>query len=114
MSNLSPAQRYGERRKIAHKLYWKRKKLVDPMYEAIGAWCRDHTSMNFEDDYEAVKWFLIGGPLVNDKIEPNLADYATALENDPAIDPPLDLDPNACVCFDDNGNPLNQCNECPR
>lgn len=23
-------------------------------------------------------------------------------------------DANACICFGDNGNPLNQCDECPR
>lgn len=61
---------------------------------------------------------------------PVMGDYETALENDPAIDPPVgDIcsaiglaltedpplgDPNACVCFDDDGNPLNECNECPR
>jgi len=83
------------------------------MYEAIGMWCRDHTSINFENDYEAVKWFLIGGPIVNNRIEPYLGDYETALELDPVIDPPVG-DINDCVCFDDQGNPINECNECPR
>jgi len=48
------------------------------------------------------------------RIEPILGDYIAALEQDPAIDPPMTLDPIACVCFDDDGNPLNQCDECPR
>ena len=48
------------------------------------------------------------------RIEPILGDYEAALNNDPAIDPPMELDPNACVCFDNAGNALNQCDECPR
>jgi hypothetical protein len=67
---------------------------------------------------------------MNKRIEPTMGDYDEALKNDPAIDPPvgdfcsalglaLTQDPpvgdiNACVCFDAAGNPLNQCNECPR
>jgi len=46
-------------------------------------------------------------------LEPTLGDFGSVLDTDPAIDPPLgDLD--VCVCFDDDGNPLNQCDECPR
>lgn len=66
------------------------------------------------------------------RIEPTIGtreEQMISLANDPAIDPPVGdfcsaiglaltqdppLDPNACVCFDDDGNPLNQCNECPR
>jgi len=51
----------------------------------------------------------------DNRIEPTIGtreEQMIALANDPAIDPPMD--PNACVCFDDAGNPLNQCDECPR
>lgn len=37
-----------------------------------------------------------------------IQEYELTPVEDPA------LEPNACVCFDDAGNPLNQCNECPR
>lgn len=48
-----------------------------------------------------------------DRLEPTLGDFGSVLDKDTAIDPPMgDLD--ACVCFDDDGNPLNQCDECPR
>ena len=54
---------------------------------------------------------------MNKRIEPKLGTWeecVLALQNDPAIDPPMELDPNACVCFDNAGNALNQCDECPR
>ena len=47
------------------------------------------------------------------QIEPVLGDYKTALENDPLAEPYLG-DVDACVCYDNLGNPLNQCGECPR
>ena len=45
--------------------------------------------------------------------EPILGDYEAALAADPATESELG-DVDACVCYDDNGNQLNQCNECPR
>ena len=63
------------------------------------------------------------------KTMPKLGDVAKALAKDPAIDPPLGDyevalesfrtdpvlgDPNDCVCFDEDGNALNECDECPR
>lgn len=51
--------------------------------------------------------------MLDRRIQPTFGDFGSVLDTDPAIDPPLgDLD--VCVCFDDDGNPLNQCDECPR
>lgn len=50
---------------------------------------------------------------MSNKIEPTLGDDQAALEIDPNIDPPMG-DVNACVCFDQWGNPINECHECPR
>jgi len=61
--------------------------------------------------------------------QPKLGDVEAALKKDPAIDPPVgDYDilmdelhgepflgnVDECVCFDEDGNPLNECDECPR
>lgn len=54
----------------------------------------------------------------NNRIEPVLGDYKTALENAPSVESYIDGAENSvyynCVCFDEAGNPLNQCYECPR
>lgn len=69
--------------------------------------------------YEKFKKYLqdqldrIAETRAGERNEPTLGDFGSVLDTDPAIDPPMgDLD--VCVCFDDDGNPLNQCDECPR
>ena len=47
------------------------------------------------------------------RIEPILGDWEAALELDSRVEP-LQGDINDCVCFDEQGNPINECNECPR
>ena len=47
------------------------------------------------------------------KTEPTLGDFGSALDEDPAIDPPMGEIPD-CVCFDEAGDPVNECNNCPR
>ena len=71
------------------------------------------------ESYEKFKKYIqdqmdkIAKTRAGERNEPTFGDFGSALEDDLAIDPPLgDLD--ICVCFDSDGNPLNQCDECPR